>query len=239
MKRSFPIVLLVIFFFTSTAHAFFPVGSIIRKVAYDAVEEATDVPSPAFLGLVEVFNNLYDREITEAQAKSMWKSFGRRLYDFDDVLRVFDRMTRSMKVEPAEIACLKDNNRYAGNVIFCTAEELEAASKGSILYVHIDEDQVEAESTLLAEMASSTVRSILGYNIYGVKSAVAGQMDAAIVVKDGVVETEKGEKSVDFEQLVDISDYIVSFKSEKLVKSEEQDELDSYLEQLRQEVKKE
>ena len=239
MKRSFPIVLLVIFFFTSTAHAFFPVGSIIRKVAYDAVEEATDVPSPAFLGLVEVFNNLYDREITEAQAKSMWKSFGRRLYDFDDVLRVFDRMTRSMKVEPAEIACLKDNNRYAGNVIFCTAEELEAASKGSILYVHIDEDQVEAESTLLAEMASSTVRSILGYNIYGVKSAVAGQMDTAIVVKDGVVETEKGEKSVDFEQLVDISDYIVSFKSEKLVKSEEQDELDSYLEQLRQEVKKE
>lgn len=239
MKRSFPIVLLVIFFFTSTAHAFFPVGSIIRKVAYDAVEEATDVPSPAFLGLVEVFNNLYDREITEAQAKSMWKSFGRRLYDFDDVLRVFDRMTRSMKVEPAEIACLKDNNRYAGNVIFCTAEELEAASKGSILYVHIDEDQVEAESTLLAEMASSTVRAVLGYNIYGVKSAVAGQMDAAIVVKDGVVETEKGEKSVDFEQLVDISDYIVSFKSEKLVKSEEQDELDSYLEQLRQEVKKE
>lgn len=239
MKRSFPIVLLVIFFFTSTAHAFFPVGSIIRKVAYDAVEEATDVPSPAFLGLVEVFNNLYDKEITEAQAKSMWKSFGRRLYDFDDVLRVFDRMTRSMKVEPAEIACLKDNNRYAGNVIFCTAEELEAASKGSILYVHIDEDQVEAESTLLAEMASSTVRSILGYNIYGVKSAVAGQMDTAIVVKDGVVETEKGEKSVDFEQLVDISDYIVSFKSEKLVKSEEQDELDSYLEQLRQEVKKE
>ena len=239
MKRSFPIVLLVIFFFTSTAHAFFPVGSIIRKVAYDAVEEATDVPSPAFLGLVEVFNNLYDKEITEAQAKSMWKSFGRRLYDFDDVLRVFDRMTRSMKVEPAEIACLKDNNRYAGNVIFCTAEELEAASKGSILYVHIDEDQVEAESTLLAEMASSTVRSILGYNIYGVKSAVAGQMDAAIVVKDGVVETEMGEKLVDFEQLVDISDYIVSFKSEKLVKSEEQDELDSYLEQLRQEVKKE
>ncbi len=239
MKRSFPIVLLVIFFFTSTAHAFFPVGSIIRKVAYDAVEEATDVPSPAFLGLVEVFNNLYDKEITEAQAKSMWKSFGRRLYDFDDVLRVFDRMTRSMKVEPAEIACLKDNNRYAGNVIFCTAEELEAASKGSILYVHIDEDQVEAESTLLAEMASSTVRAVLGYNIYGVKSAVAGQMDAAIVVKDGVVETEKGEKSVDFEQLVDISDYIVSFKSEKLVKSEEQDELDSYLEQLRQEVKKE
>lgn len=239
MKRSFPIVLLVIFFFTSTAHAFFPVGSIIRKVAYDAVEEATDVPSPAFLGLVEVFNNLYDKEITEAQARSMWKSFGRRLYDFDDVLRVFDRMTRSMKVEPAEIACLKDNNRYAGNVIFCTAEELEAASKGSILYVHIDEDQVEAESTLLAEMASSTVRSVLGYNIYGVKSAVAGQMDAAIVVKDGVVETEKGEKSVDFEQLVDISDYIVSFKSEKLVKSEEQDELDSYLEQLRQEVKKE
>lgn len=239
MKRSFPIVLLVIFFFTSTAHAFFPVGSIIRKVAYDAVEEATDVPSPAFLGLVEVFNNLYDKEITEAQAKSMWKSFGRRLYDFDDVLRVFDRMTRSMKVEPAEIACLKDNNRYAGNVIFCTAEELEAASKGSILYVHIDEDQVEAESTLLSEMASSTVRSILGYNIYGVKSAVAGQMDTAIVVKDGVVETEKGEKSVDFEQLVDISDYIVSFKSEKLVKSEEQDELDSYLEQLRQEVKKE
>jgi len=239
MKRSFPIVLLVIFFFTSTAHAFFPVGSIIRKVAYDAVEEATDVPSPAFLGLVEVFNNLYDKEITEAQARSMWKSFGRRLYDFDDVLRVFDRMTKSMKVEPAEIACLKDNNRYAGNVIFCTAEELEAASKGSILYVHIDEDQVEAESTLLAEMASSTVRAVLGYNIYGVKSAVAGQMDAAIVVKDGVVETEKGEKSVDFEQLVDISDYIVSFKSEKLVKSEEQDELDSYLEQLRQEVKKE
>ena len=239
MKRSFPIVLLVIFFFTSAAHAFFPVGSIIRKVAYDAVEEATDVPSPAFLSLVEVFNNLYDKEIKEAQAKSMWKSFGRRLYDFDDVLRVFDRMTRSMKVEPAEIACLKDNNRYAGNVIFCTAEELEAASKGSILYVHIDEDQVEAESTLLSEMASSTVRAVLGYNIYGVKSAVAGQMDAAIVVKDGVVETEKGEKSVDFEQLVDISDYIVSFKSEKLVKSEEQDELDSYLEQLRQEVKKE
>jgi len=239
MKRSFPIVLLVIFFFTSTAHAFFPVGSIIRKVAYDAVEEATDVPSPAFLGLVEVFNNLYDKEITEAQAKSMWKSFGRRLYDFDDALRVFDRMTRSMKVEPAEIACLKDNNRYAGNVIFCTAEELEAASKGSILYVHIDEDQVEAESALLAEMASSTVRAVLGYNIYGVKSAAAGQMDAAIVVKDGVVETEKGEKSADFEQLVDISDYIVSFKSEKLVKSEEQDELDSYLEQLRQEVKKE
>ena len=67
-------------------------------------------------------------------------------------------------------------------------------------------------------MASSTVRAVLGYNIYGVKSAVAGQMDAAIVVKDGVVETEKGEKSVDFEQLVDISDYIVSFKSEKLVK---------------------
>lgn len=239
MKRSFPIVLLVIFFFTSTAHAFFPVGSIIRKVAYDAVEEATDVPSPAFLGLVEVFNNLYDKEITEAQAKSMWKSFGRRLYDFDDVLRVFDRMTKSMKVEPAEIACLKDNNRYAGNVIFCTAEELEAASKGSILYVHIDEDQVEAESTLLSEMASSTVRAVLGYNIYGVKSAVAGQMDAAIVVKDGVVETEMGEKLVDFEQLVDISDYIVSFKSEKLIKSEEQDELNSYLEQLRQEVKKE
>ncbi|HHV43017.1 MAG TPA: hypothetical protein GXX72_09335 [Clostridiaceae bacterium] len=242
-KVLFSVVLLAVFVFASSAHAFFPVGSIIRQVAYDAVEGMSDSPTPAFLGLVETFNNLYEKEITEAQAKSMWKAFGRRLYDVDDAVRVFNQMTKSMKVEPVEINYIKNDNRYAGDVLFCTPEELQAESKGKILYVHIDEDQVEAESAFLSEMASSMVRSVLGYHIYGLKSAVAQQMDTAIVVKNGVVETESGVKPVDFKQLADISDYIVSFKSErlteKLKEQGEKDELDDYLEQLRKEVKKE
>jgi len=129
-------------------------------------------------------------------------------------------------------------------VLFCTPEELQAESKDKILYVHVDEDQVEAESEFMSEMASTMVTSVLGYYIYGTKSAVAQQMDTAIVVKDGMVETKSGTKPVDFQQLADISDYIISFKSEKLLieKSEEQgekDELDEYMEQLRKEVKKE
>lgn len=244
MKKALFSVVLLVFVFASSAHAFFPVGSIIRSVAHEAMEEAMDQPTPAFLGLVEVFNDLYDKEITQTQAASMWKSFGRRLYDFDDALLVFNKMTRSMKVEPVEMNCIKDNNRYAGNAIFCTPEELEAESKGNILYVHIDEDQVEVESEFMSEMASTLVTSVLGYNIYGVKSAAAQQMDTAIIViKGGMVETKAGLKPVDFEQLADISDYIISFKSEKVAeKSEEQgeeDELDDYLEQLRKEVKKE
>jgi len=243
-KVLFYVVLLVIFVFASSAHAFFPVGSIIRQVANNAVEEMADSPSPAFLGLVETFNDLYEKEITEAQAKSMWKAFGRRLYDVDDAVRVFNQMTKSMKVEAAEMNYIKNDNGYAGDVLFCTPEELQAESKDKILYVHIDEDQVEAESEFMSEMASTMVTSVLGYYIYGTKSAVAQQMDTAIVVKDGMVETKSGTKPVDFQQLADISDYIISFKSEKLLieKSEEQgekDELDEYMEQLRKEVKKE
>jgi len=243
-KVLFSVVLLVVFVFVSSAHAFFPVGSIIRQIANDAVDEMADSPSPAFLGLVETFNDLYEKEITEAQAKSMWKAFGRRLYDVDDAVRVFNQMTKSMKVEAAEMNYIKNDNGYAGDVLFCTPEELQAESKDKILYVHVDEDQVEAESEFMSEMASTMVTSVLGYYIYGTKSAVAQQMDTAIVVKDGMVETKSGTKPVDFQQLADISDYIISFKSEKLLieKSEEQgekDELDEYMEQLRKEVKKE
>lgn len=244
-KVLFSVMLLVVFGFCSSAHAFLPlpVGSILNKVAHDAVVDMTDAPSPAFLGLVEVFNELYEKQITKEQTKSMWKAFGRRLYDIDDAIRVFNQMTKSMKVEDPQVSYIKNDNRYAGDVLFCTADELRDESKGKMLYVHIDEDQVEFESDFLAEMASSTVRSVLGYSVYGIKSTAAQQMDTAIVVKNGVVETDSGEKQADFKQLADISDYIISFETEKLARQLEQqgekDELDDYLEQLRKEVKKE
>ena len=54
----------------------------------------------------EVFNNLYDKEITEAQA-SRCGSLSAEDFTTSMMSFGFDRMTRSMKVEPAEIACLK------------------------------------------------------------------------------------------------------------------------------------
>ena len=115
---------------------------------------------------------------------------------------------------------------------------------GAILYVHFDETLTQNKE--MADAVYSMALPFLGHN-FRLGRPLEKQSDNALVVaktRNGkaVIDTAEGEKELDFNSLIEVSDYVLAFDSPKWRESaqavrEEKDELDSYMDQLRQEVK--
>jgi len=148
-----------------------------------------------------------------------------------------------------EIDLVKNNDRRY-DIILCSAEELkEEAEKGKLLYVHVDEDYMESDREMATEAVYSFIGPFLGMNFQEKRSLNRGlyaQMDIAMVItgvkgNKALIWTPKGEQEMDFSYLVSASDFILSFDSPKLRAKEreiqEKSEVDSYMEQLRKEIK--
>lgn len=232
----------------SQAHAFFnPVDLIMDVAAQEAERSIRETPSPAFLGIIQVYNMTCDRPVTENMVKDYWKAFGKTLEDPDDALTLFAKVAQSRRadLEPVKVDYLKNLERFSRNVAFCTGEELqEAVEGGAILYVHFDETLTQNKE--MADAVYSMALPFLGHN-FRLGRPLEKQSDNALVVaktRNGkaVIDTAEGEKELDFDSLIEVSDYVLAFDSPKWRESvqavqEEKDELDSYMDQLRQEVK--
>jgi len=248
MMKKVLLSVLAVLLVCSQAHAFFnPVDLIMDVAAQEAERSIRETPSPAFLGIIQVYNMTCDRPVTENMVKDYWKAFGKTLEDPDDALTLFAKVAQSRKadLEPVKVDYLKNLERFSRNVAFCTGEELrEAVEGGAILYVHFDETLTQNKE--MADAVYSMALPFLGHN-FRLGRPLEKQSDNALVVaktRNGkaVIDTAEGEKELDFDSLIEVSDYVLAFDSPKWRESvqavrEEKDELDSYMDQLRQEVK--
>ncbi len=248
MMKKVLLSVLAVLLVCSQAHAFFnPVDLIMDVAAQEAERSIRETPSPAFLGIIQVYNMTCDRPVTENMVKDYWKAFGKTLEDPDDALTLFAKVAQSRRadLEPVKVDYLKNLERFSRNVAFCTGEELrEAVEGGAILYVHFDETLTQNKE--MADAVYSMALPFLGHN-FRLGRPLEKQSDNALVVaktRNGkaVIDTTEGEKELDFDSLIEVSDYVLAFDSPKWRESaqavrEEKDELDSYMDQLRQEVK--
>lgn len=248
MMKKVLLSVLAVLLVCSQAHAFFnPVDLIMDVAAQEAERSIRETPSPAFLGIIQVYNMTCDRPVTENMVKDYWKAFGKTLEDPDDALTLFAKVAQSRKadLEPVKVDYLKNLERFSRNVAFCTGEELqESVEGGAILYVHFDETLTQNKE--MADVVYSMALPFLGHN-FRLGRPLEKQSDNALVVaktRNGkaVIDTTEGEKELDFDSLIEVSDYVLAFDSPKWRESaqavrEEKDELDSYMDQLRQEVK--
>lgn len=248
MMKKVLLSVLAVLLVCSQAHAFFnPVDLIMDVAAQEAERSIRETPSPAFLGIIQVYNMTCDRPVTENMVKDYWKAFGKTLEDPDDALTLFAKVAQSRRadLEPVKVDYLKNLERFSRNVAFCTGEELqEAVEGGAILYVHFDETLTQNKE--MADAVYSMALPFLGHN-FRLGRPLEKQSDNALVVaktRNGkaVIDTAEGEKELDFDSLIEVSDYVLAFDSPKWRESvqavqEEKDELDSYMDQLRQEVK--
>jgi hypothetical protein len=192
--------------------------------------------------------------VDENQAKDLWKgvfsSMGTYIEDAGDALRYFEMIMRAKKSEDEIEIDLVKNNERRYDIILCSAEELkEEAETGKLLYVHVDEDYMESDREMASEAVYSFIGPFLGIGTgskWALRRDLYVQMDVAMVVtgvkgNKALVWTPKGEQEMDFSYLVSVSDFILSFDSPKLRAKEreiqEKSEVDSYMEQLRKEIK--
>lgn len=248
MMKKVLLSVLAVLLVCSQAHAFFnPVDLIMDVAAQEAERSIRETPSPAFLGIIQVYNMTCDKPVTENMVKDYWKAFGKTLEDPDDALTLFAKVAQSRRadLEPVKVDYLKNLERFSRNVAFCTGEELrEAVEGGAILYVHFDETLTQNKE--MADAVYSMALPFLGHN-FRLGRPLEKQSDNALVVAEtrngkAVIDTAEGEKELDFDSLIEVSDYVLAFDSPKWRESaqavrEEKDELDSYMDQLRQEVK--
>jgi hypothetical protein len=246
---------LALLILVSPCFAFFdPVGTIMNLATQESTRNLRETPSPAFAGLVKIYNETCERQVSEDQVKDLWKgvssSAGTYIEDAGDALRYFEMIMRAKKSEDEiEIDLVKNNDRRY-DIILCSAEELkEEAEKGKLLYVHVDEDYMESDREMATEAVYSFIGPFLGMNFREKRSLNRGlyaQMDVAMVItgvkgNKALIWTPKGEQEMDFGYLVSASDFILSFDSPKLRAKEreiqEKNEVDSYMEQLRKEIK--
>ena len=147
----------------SQAHAFFnPVDLIMDVAAQELERNLKETPTPAFLGIIQVYNMTCDRPVTENMVKDYWQAFGETLEEAEDALTLFAKVAQSRKadLEPVKVDCLKNIPKYSRNVAFCTGEELrEAVEGGAILYVHYDETVAQAISPRGAERSGRFAQS--------------------------------------------------------------------------------
>jgi len=237
MMKKVLLSVLAVLLVCSQAHAFFnPVDLIMDVAAQEAERSIRETPSPAFLGIIQVYNMTCDRPVTENMVKDYWKAFGKTLEDPDDALTLFAKVAQSRKadLEPVKVDYLKNLERFSRNVAFCTGEELrEAVEGGAILYVHFDETLTQNKE--MADAVYSMALPFLGHN-FRLGRPLEKQSDNALVVaktRNGkaVIDTTEGEKELDFDSLIEVSDYVLAFDSPKWRESaqavrEEKDELD-------------
>ena len=246
---------LALVLFVSPSFAFFdPVGTIMNLATQESTRSLRETPSPAFAGLVKIYNETCERQVDENQAKDLWKgvfsSMGTYIEDAGDALRYFEMIMRAKKSEDEIEIDLVKNNERRYDIILCSAEELkEEAETGKLLYVHVDEDYMESDREMASEAVYSFIGPFLGIGTgskWALRRDLYVQMDVAMVVtgvkgNKALVWTPKGEQEMDFSYLVSVSDFILSFDSPKLRAKEreiqEKSEVDSYMEQLRKEIK--
>lgn len=243
--------------FTSPCFAFFPVGAILDLAAQETARSAAETPSPAFMSMIDIFNKICEKQIDEKQAREIWKAIGGDFDTLDSAAYTFRKILRAKRIdeedEGIEIGYSKNNysSYFSRNdILFSSADELrEDVEAGRILFVHIDEESAKAQKDISSDMIYSFVKPLMGYGAAGsISRAVSRQMDAAIVVtgtRNGkaVIETPEGEKELSFDYLLEVSDYIMGFTSplwlERMQATQDKSETDSYMEQLRKEVKQE
>ena len=250
MMKKVLLSVLAVLLVCSQAHAFFnPVDLIMDVAAQELERNLKETPTPAFLGIIQVYNMTCDRPVTENMVKDYWKAFGKTLEDPDDALTLFAKVAQSRKadLEPVKVDCLKNIPKYSRNVAFCTGEELrEAVEGGAILYVHYDETVAQAGDKAMTDAFYSMMVPVYGFYASYARPFEFESDNALVVAKTrngkAVIDTAEGEKELDFDSLIEVSDYVLAFDSPKWRESaqavrEEKDELDSYMDQLRQEVK--
>jgi len=255
MKRAVLAVMMVLAVCTPSFAFFFdPVSTILNAASQAAVEEAKETPSPAFLKLIEVYNMLCENKVTPNQVKVLWKAIGGSFDTIDDAGWTFKKLMSARKAkEDVWIAyCWNTQPTLSSGLLLADPEQIaEDIDQGYILFAHLDEEKLEAQSDLVSDMAFHMAFPLLGYGAGNISRALTRQMDYAIVVTErngdkAVVRTPEGEKEMSFAQLAEISDYIMVFDSPTWQKrrqatvqeAQEKSELEAYMEQLEKEVKK-
>ena len=101
MMKKVLLSVLAVLLVCSQAHAFFnPVDLIMDVAAQEAERSIRETPSPAFLGIIQVYNMTCDRPVTENMVKDYWKAFGKTLKDPDDALTLFAKVAQSRRGRP-------------------------------------------------------------------------------------------------------------------------------------------
>lgn len=245
----------IFFLAVSPCFAFFfdPVSTILNAASQAAVEEAKETPSPAFVKLVEVYNMMCEKQIEPNQIKVLWKAIGGTFDTIDDAGWTFKKLMSARKAEEDVLIayCWNAQPTLSSGLLLATADEIaENIDQGYVLFAHLDEDKLSAQSETVSQLAYKMAYPVLGYDAGAIRRAVSRQMDYAIVVTEkkgdrAVVRTPEGEKEMSFVELSEISDYIMVFDSPTWQKRRqaaaqeavEKSETEAYLEQLEKEVK--
>lgn len=263
MKRALLAVGLVLAFGSSCLafpmSGLFDPTSILSSVIEQEAKES--MVSPALMSLVKIFNETHEKQITEKQAKEYWKdNYAPRhgaLFDFyydlstvEDAIQCFNELREARNADDdVKVGILKNNRkRSSAGYKMCSAEELkEELEIGRIAFVYFDKELTASQTSIANEMFASFIRPVFGRGVYrsmGDISYTQADFGVAVLGLKGdkaLVWSPEGEKEMDLETLVDISDYILVFESEKLKERQqevqEKNESEAYLEKIRQEVK--
>lgn len=237
---------------------FDPASILSSVIEQEAKESAV---SPAFLSLVKVFNELHEKQIDEKQAKEFWKGNYRShhgaLFDIyydlgtvEDAVQCFNELRKARRADDdVKVGILKNNEgRSSAGYVMCSVEEfVEELEIGRVAFAHFDEEQMEAQKGVAGEMLSSLILPTFGRGAYhSAQDAAYAQTDVGVAVlglkgDKALVWTPEGGKEMDLKALLDASDYILVFESEKLKERQREEqkksESEAYLEKIRQEVK--
>jgi len=264
MKRALLAVGLVLAFGSSCmafpmSGLFDPV-SILSSVAEQEVKES--MASPALLSLVKIFNETHEKQISEKQAREYWKdNYAPRhgtIFDFyynlstvEDAIQCFNELREARNADDdVKVGILKNNRKKSSaGYKMCSAEELkEELEIGRIAFVYFDKESIASQTGMSNEILSNFIYPIFGSSVcQGISDANYAQSDFGVAVlglkgDKALVWSPEGEKEMDLETLVDVSDYILVFESEKLKERQQEEqkksESEAYLEKIRQEVKK-
>jgi len=255
MKRVV-LAVLAVMMVCSPSFAFFfdPVSTILDAASQAAVEEAKETPSPAFVKLVEVYNMMCEKQIEPNQIKVLWKAIGGTFDTIDDAGWTFKKLMSARKAEEDVLIayCWNTQPTLDSRLLLATADEIaDNIDQGYVLFAHLDEEKLEAQSDLVSDMAFQMAYPLLGYGTGNLTRALNRQMDYAIVITErngdkAVARTPEGEKEMKFSELIEVCDYIMVFDSPTWQKrrqamvqeTQEKSELEAYMDQLEKEVKK-
>jgi len=265
MKRALLAVGLVLAFGSSCVafpmSGIFDPTTILSNLAGQEARES--MVSPAFLSLVKIFNETHEKQISEKQAKEYWAknyaprhgemfSFYSNLGTAEDAIRYFNELREIRSADDdVKVGILKNNRRKSSlGCKMCSAEEFkEELEMGRIAFVYFNEESTSSQSEMSNEILSDIIYPVFGYGVCrNISDATYTQSDfgvAVLGIKDDkalVWSPTEGEKEIDLETLIDVSDYILVFESEKLKERQQEEqkksESEAYLEKIRQEVKK-
>lgn len=252
MKKAIATVfVLTVLCFPSAGFAFFNPTDLLDLAISASTQETAETPSPAFVSLTTVYNELFgEKELSPGMVKDLWTALEAPdlsyVGDMLDTLGDICAARNVTEAEGLEIGIAKNTRKTRSFAIkMCTAEEFrDEISQGKIAYVHVMEDP---SSEMGKDEFMSMVSRVFTVRQYWLASdAISNQSDVAFVVvgmKNGkaLVFNGKEEVEMSFEDIVNVSDYIVTFSSPDLQVRIEQEqnksEMEDYLEKIRKEVK--